>query len=234
MNFREEPLKYCYKKYGFDVSKVKRVVAGEKYLGLMLNDGRIGVCATLRRGVGIDCVNDKSFPELDNPDHRLVYTAYLNALLNYNSDYNDEKDIFDFVNFENYKKVVMIGDFKPLVKKFQDVGLSVSVFDLFSDSESVIPIEQRAGYLSRADSVILTATTVFNNTFIDMMESVKDGCDVFVLGPTAILDKEMKENWKIKAIFGTVFEINDHRILEIIADDYGTRHFQKFGKKVYI
>jgi len=234
MNFREEPLKYYYKKYGFDVSKVKRVVAGEKYLGLMLNDGRIGVCATLKSSVGIDSVNDESFPVLDNPDHRLIYNAYLNALLNYNSDYNDEKDIFDFVNFENYKKVVMIGDFKPLVNKFQDIGLRVSVFDLFSDSEVVMPIEQRADYLSRADSVILTATTVFNNTFIDMMESVKDGCDVFVLGPTAILDKEMKENWKIKAIFGTVFEINDHRILEIIADDYGTRHFQKFGKKVYI
>jgi uncharacterized protein (DUF4213/DUF364 family) len=231
---REEPLKYYFGKYGFDVSTVKRVVTGEKYFGLMLNDGRIGVCATLKRNAGIEDMNDMSFPDLENPDHRLIYNAYLNALLNYEADYSDEKDIFDFVNFGNYKKVVMIGDFKPLVRKFQDVGLSVSVFDLFSDSDVIIPIELREEYLGEADGVILTATSIFNGTFVDMLRSVNENCEVFILGPTAILDKEMKEYGNIKVVFGTIFERDDNRVLDVIADNYGTRHFQKFGKKVYI
>ncbi len=236
MNYsdRVEPLKYYYRKYGFDVSKVKRIAAGKKYLGLMLHDGHIGVCAVLGRNPGVDIINEKSFPDLDNQDHRLVYTAYLNALLNYTSGYSDEKDIFDFINFGNYNRVVMIGDFKPLVKKFRQTGLNVSIFDLFSDSELVMPIEQRDKYLSEADGVILTATSIFNGTFADVLKNVNEKCDVFLLGPTAILDNEMKDYRNIKVIFGTVFEKNDHRILDIIANDQGTRYFQKFGKKVYI
>jgi uncharacterized protein (DUF4213/DUF364 family) len=234
VNKREEPLKYFYQKYGFDISRIKRIAAGEKYLGLMIDDGRIGVCATLRKRVNVGSMKDKGFPDLDNHDHRLIYTAYLNALLNYESDYNDEKDIFDFINFGSYKKVVMIGDFRPLVKKFRQSGLNVSVFDLYSDSEVVIPIEHREKYLGEADGVILTATSIFNDTFVEILKSVNEKCDVFLLGPTAILDKKMKEYRNVKVVFGTVFKKNDHLILDIIADNEGTRHFQKFGKKVYI
>ncbi len=231
---REEPLRYYFTKYGFDNSIVNRVVAGDKYLGLMLNGGQIGVCATLRNLVDIVRLEDELFPDLNNPDHRLIYTAYLNALLNYKSDYSDEKDIFDFVNFGKYKKVVMIGDFKPIVNKFQESELEVSVFDLYSNSEVVKPIEHREKYLMEADCVILTATSIFNGTFVEMLEKVGKNVDVFILGPTAILDMEMKNYRNVKVIFGTIFEKNDYRVLDVIAEGHGTRHFQKYGKKVYL
>lgn len=231
---KAEPLKYFLEKYGFDNSKVKSIVAGEKYLGLMLDNGNIGVCATLRIKVEIDSMDNEAFPDLENHNHRLIYTAYLNALLNYRTDYSDEKDIFDFINFGAYNKVVMIGDFRPLVTKFEQSGIEVVVFDLFSDREIVMPIDQREKYLSKADGVILTATSVFNNTFIEITGSVTDKCDIFLLGPTAILDEEMKKYRNVKVIFGTVFGKYDNRILEIIADNQGTRHFQKYAKKVYI
>ncbi len=234
MKYNEEPLKYYYGKYGFEISEVKKTVAGEKYLGMMLEDGRIGVCATLKQKIDVETINDDSFPDLDNLEHRLIYNAYLNAMLNYRSDYKDERDIFEFINFGNYHKIVMIGDFRPLVAKFRQSEMEVSVFDLFSDREGVMPIEKRGKYLSKADGVILTATSIFNNTFHGIMESVNNNCDVFILGPTAILDEDMKRYENVKVIFGTVFDKNDNRILDIIADNQGTRHFQKFGKKVYI
>jgi len=35
-------------------------------------------------------------------------------------------------------------------------------------------------------------------------------------------------------IFGSVFEKNDERVLNVIENGYGTRKFLPFGKKIYL
>jgi len=38
----------------------------------------------------------------------------------------------------------------------------------------------------------------------------------------------------VKEIFGSVFEKNDERVLNVIENGYGTRKFLPFGKKIYL
>ena len=229
-----EPLKYYYLKFGFDGSAIQRIASGEKYFGIMLKSGHIGVCATLRTKMTVPDLYSDIKPDLEKTADRILYTAYLNAILNYETDYKEDKDIFDLIDFKKYNKLVMIGDFKPLVKKFLNFGMRPAVFDLYSDDEIVLPLQLRSEYLQKADGLILTATSIFNSTFAEILNKVEHNCDTYVLGPTSILNNEMKTKWNIKTIFGTIFEKNDHRILDIISNGNGTRHFQPHGKKVYL
>ena len=229
-----EPLKHYYLKFGFDESAIKRIASGEKYFGIMLKNGNIGVCATLRTKITFTDLPDNFKPDLTKTTDRILYTAYLNAILNYETNYKEDKDIFDLINFKKYNKLVMIGDFKPLVKKFLNFEMRPAVFDLYSDNEIVLPLKLKTEYLQKADGLILTATSIFNSTFAEILNKVEHNCDIYVLGPTSILNNEMKTKWHIKTIFGTIFEKYDHRILEIISNGHGTRHFQPLGKKVYL
>lgn len=230
----DEPLQYYFRKFGFNGSAIQRIASGEKYFGLMLKNGNIGVCATLKNKIVAPGLYSDIKPDLEKTTDRILFTAYLNALLNYETNYKEDKDIFDFINFERYNNLVMVGDFKPLIKKFLNFGMKPAVFDLFSEDEIVLPLQLRTKYIQKADGLILTATSIFNSTFSEILNKVKKNCDVYILGPTSILNNEMKTKWNIKTIFGTVFEKNDDRILDIISMGEGTRHFQPLGKKVYL
>ena len=200
----------------------------------MLNNGNIGVCATL--GVEVS-VSQSKFKHLDiiDPAHRIIYNAYLNAKLNYDKSYKAEKDIFDQIDFYPKKNIVMVGYFKPLVKKFQESDIELIIFDkVTKDDEMLIAIELMEEYLADAGTVILTSTTIANGSFQAIIEQTADDCDILLLGPSSILHPDMFKYRNIKNIFGAVFEKNDHRILEIIKNGNGTRTFLPFGSKVYI
>ena len=142
-----DPLVHFLRKYGFDAGKVLRTEAGKKYAGVMLADGRIGVCSKLMVSVSpADLHFDH--PDLEHPAHRVIYNAYLNALLNYHVEFEDEKDIFSHVDFGVRQGVTMVGFFRPLVKKFREAGLKVTVFDLLEDDPELAPLSRLDEHLA--------------------------------------------------------------------------------------
>lgn len=228
-----EPLKHFFSIYNFDKSQIKKVARGEKYIAVMLENGQIGVCATLKNKLFIDM--DKSFTlNLDSIDHRIFYNAYLNALLNYDNEFAEDKDIFNRIDFNNYSNLVMVGYFKPLVEKLRKNGINLSVFDLYSNDDNILQLKHQDEYVRKADGLILTATSIFNGTFTDIVNATDGFCDVFILGPSSILHKDIMQYKNIKTIFGTIFKKHDHQVLDIISEGYGTRYFQPLGKKVYL
>ncbi|MEZ5012154.1 MAG: DUF4213 domain-containing protein [Bacteroidales bacterium] len=46
-----EPIRHFLDKEGFEITRIKEWVIGEKYVGVMLDNGNIGVCATLDNSV---------------------------------------------------------------------------------------------------------------------------------------------------------------------------------------
>ena len=58
--------------------------------------------------------------------------------------------------------------------------------------------------------------------------------DIFLLGPSLIMNKDLFEYRNIKKIFGSIFESYDERVLNIIKQGYGTKQFLPFGKKVVL
>lgn len=228
-----EPLAHFHSKYGFDPESVKQLVCGEIYVGLMLWNGNTGFCSTLRQPVDLE-VKDLDPVDLTNTAHRIVLTAYYNALLNYANQYTGTSDIFDEIDFRRFKNVVMVGCFQSLLNKFQRENIAIAVFDNLVSNPLVLDPRKQEECSRNADALILTGTSLFNQTFQPVMGLIKSGCEVFVLGPSTILHPDLFLYGNIRVLFGALFEPNDQRPLRIIARGKGTRDFLPFMKKVYL
>ena len=226
-----EPLKKLVKKYGFDVSSIKEIVCGQKYSAVLLKNGNIGVCANLFYPVDVK-IEDLKPLDLNAVDHRIILNAYFNASLNYNNRYENCGDIFEIVDFLKYKKTIMIGLFKPLLKWFDAHNIKINIFDLIKKNDFVTTMNKEMEYVKKADAIILSATSIFNSTFNDIVDNTGEKCDIFLLGPSSIMSEDLFKYKNIKKIFGSIFEPDDERVLNVIKDGYGTKKFLPFGKKV--
>jgi uncharacterized protein (DUF4213/DUF364 family) len=226
-----EPLKHFYNKYNYDVTLVRKIVVGERYTAVVMRNGNIGVCANQDRTLEKKIITPKSI-DLKNEQHRIIYNAYLNALLNYKNEYESEFDIFSAVDFTQYKNSVMIGYFIPIVKKFDSAKIKLSVFDMLLEDERLTSHEKKNDYVTKADCRIVTATTIMNSTLGDLLSQTNDNCDVYLLGPSSIMHEDMLLNTNIKSIFGAIFKKNDDDVLKLIKEGRGTRDFIKLGRKV--
>lgn len=209
------------------------MAAGEKYAGLMLENGRIGVCSVLNNRVSARDLGIRQ-PDLRIMSHRIVYNAYLNALLNYDIEYEDEKDIFDHKAFAGRHNITMVGFFRPLVRKFTESGIRLTIFDLVEKDEALTPLHKLESELGRSETVILTSTTLFNGSFLKILERTPEGCEVLLLGPSSILHPDLMGYRNVRKIYGAVFDLFDGRILDIIAGGHGAQTFLKHAKKVNI
>ena len=229
----QEPISHYVNKYGIRVSQLDRIIIGSKYSAVQLKNGHIGVCSNLKKKFDVDIVELQN-PDLENTNHRIIITAYLNALLNYDNEYKRTADIFDEINFKNINNLVMIGMFKPILKRFKESKIKVSVFDMRDNTNEALPYKKEMEYVAKADALILTSTSIFNGTFMDIIKNSKESCRIFLLGPSTIMNTDMFSYKNIKCIFGSVFNRFDERVLDTISKGEGTRKFLPFGKKVFL
>lgn len=229
----KEPLEYFFEKYGIDLKSINHIVCGEKYVAVVLKNGHIGVCATLESYVNVD-IRDLRMPDLKNAQHRVVLNAYFNAAYNYQNQYDTKIDIFDKIDFKKYQSIVMVGFFRSLVKKFEKENIKLSIFDKAIEDEKLTDMSDQTAQVALADALIISSTSIFNNTFIDLVNATKKGCDVYMLGPSTILNQEMFQYRNIKVLFGSVFDPNDVNTLKIIQHGGGTKQFLPFMNKVYL
>lgn len=226
-----EPLSHFFEKHGVDVSSIEKIVCGEKYTAVLLKNGNIGVCANLLHRFKAN-LEELKHPDLKRIEHRIMITAYFNATFNYLNDYHGSIDIFEAINYRKHNNIVMIGLFKPVLKKFEEKKIKVVVFDLIKENPQLTPLDEKSVYIKNADLVILSATTVFNGTFMEIVNSTGKTCDIFLLGPSSIMNRDMLTYRNIKKIFGSIFESHDRRVLDTIECGQGTRKFLPYGRKV--
>jgi uncharacterized protein (DUF4213/DUF364 family) len=233
MNKKEDILEQLYRKYPFRKDELSRLVCGSKHCGVDLKNGNIGICSTLGVAINAD-YNILAHPDFTRIEHRIVVNAWVNACANYALPAQGEGDVFNVVDFTLYKSIVMIGFFGSLSVKFQNAGIPLTIFDLDPTDKPVAPIKTQLLYLSNADAVILTATSISNMTFHELMDNIAGSADVFILGPSTTLDTDMLNYPKVKAIFGSRFISHDHNSLDIISSGGGTKSLLPFIKKVYL
>ncbi len=223
----ENILEYLLDLYGFDRKFIRQVASGERYFAVELVNGNIGVCATLGEKL------PPQVPEQIEPafyHHRIILTAYYNALLNYRSqNIEQDKDITD-INLKKYRNIHFVGKFTPIFEKLQASGIQFTYSDMRITDDPENKLSRQKEYLSRADCVIITATAIPNNTLNNIIETAHKA-DKYLLGPSSLLIPDLKE-WGIKASFGSLFRLYDSRVLGTIAQNYGTRYFLHRGKKV--
>jgi len=126
---------------------------------------------------------------------------------------------------------MMVGLFKPIVKIFQRNNIPLKVFDYRKSDNILTAMSKQKQILQKTDAVILTSTSIFNLTFLEIINEINDNCDIFMLGPSSIMAEEILQYRNIKMIFGSTFDKFDERVLKIIDNDGGTRKFLKLGQK---
>ncbi len=227
-----EPLEMLLRKIGFDISEIDKFVSGEKYTAIMLKNKDIGICANVDRAINNDLSEYENI-DLTKIDHRIFINAYFNAKLN-NKEELAGKDLLKIVDFQKFKNIVMIGNFHPIVAKFNKMGIKSTIFDLKDDSSYLTPMSKQKEFLRNADSVILTATTLYNKTFMPIIESTPENCEIFLLGPSTPMYPEMLEYRNISHLFGTSFPPNCINLINIIQEGKGPRIFLKYGRKTML
>ncbi len=229
-NQKTEPLEFLLAKHDFEINAIEKIYTGLRYTAVLLKNGNIGVCANLGQIINPGKDNYVNLNMQDHA-HRIVLNACFNALLNNTNECLKEGDIFDVIDFKAYKNIIMIGLFKPVLQKFDKAGIPIHIFDYRKNNEILVSMNDQKKFLKEADSVILTSTSLANNTFLEIVNSTKQNCDIFLLGPSSIIINEMLSYRNIKMIFGTCFNKYDERVLKIIDEDGGTRDFSRFASK---
>lgn len=227
----KDPVLVLFEDFPYNTEKILASSCGEAYVAIMLANGRIGVCSTLDKTVDADPLLLTS-PDLKRMDHRMLVTAYANAHTNYIQENLGSGDIFDQVDFARKKNVVMVGYFPPLVEKFRKDGISLTTFDHGKDYPDLTPMSQLGEKLGQSDCVIITATTLINATFTEVVAQIKPGSEIYLLGPSTPLHPGIRQQYKITGLFGMVFKPYDFEVLEFISKGMGTQSFSKKGKKV--
>ncbi len=229
----DDPIEHYLDTIGYHPEEIADIFVGEKYLACHLKNGNLGVCAILNVIFPEKYVFRRSL-DLHSHCDRILLNAWFNAKLNYVRSYPEDKDIFDFLSFDHYNKIVMVGYFASLVQKFQDAGIKLDIFDLTVDFPYLKPIDQLGKYILEADAIIMTSTSISNGTFKEIMKYVSGETEIFLLGPSTILDQDMYIYPNIRKIFGMVFTGNEKKVIETIMAGHGTPTFSKFGQKVYL
>jgi uncharacterized protein (DUF4213/DUF364 family) len=226
-----DPLFHLLNQVAPEPAKIDHIVQGNLYLALQLKNGRVGVCANLGN------YSDDEFESLEKIDLSSISTrirliAYYNALFSAEAIPDAKEDIFTHLDFRMAGNIVMIGYFKPLVKKFDALGIPLSIFDLVQDDPRILPYSALETTLPAADTAIVTSTTLANNTFENIMSLVKRDANVYMLGPSTIMHPVMFDYEQIRAIYGMSFTPGDHRVLQVIGNHGGTPDFSPFGQKI--
>lgn len=227
------PLEHYYDKIGYNPNEIADVKIGAKYLACHLKNGKLGVCATLGQEFPSDFSYSKT-PNLRWICDRILLNAWFNAKLNNSRNYPEDKDIFDFLSFDQYERIVMVGYFASLVRKFKEAKIELNIFDLCEDSPDIIPMSKQKEYIHKADALILTSTSISNASFEHLIDASGKNTEIFLLGPSTILDPDMYKYPNIKKIFGMVFQGTENEVVEMIAEDHGTPSFSKLAHKVYM
>jgi len=221
---------------------VKDVVVGIGYIGVLLDDGSLGLSYTLRDELPPTCsVMDKAgnFSGLTAYDLAQLWfypgvisssigLATLNAIVN--KDVKTEKmgDVTKWFDFKG-KVVGMVGRFNPVIEVLKPVVKSLYVLEKRPLLNSY-PDWAAREILPKCDIAIITATTLINKTFLDIV-SWAHNAEKILLGPSSNFSPMILE--KVDMISG-IIPLNTSEIIKIISQGGGTRQVMKYSKKVSI
>jgi uncharacterized protein (DUF4213/DUF364 family) len=225
----QDLLAQIFQEIKFNPDAIDHITCGAEYTAVILKNGHMGICANLNYQPCCD-LSKLSVVDLNNIAHRITIIAYINAINNPHQT-TQKGDIFEVLKFKSEENNIMIGYFIPLVEKFDKTGVELTVFDIALDHPRVTDYKLLEEKLSTADSVVITSTTLMNNSLTGLLQKIKPGAKKYLLGPSSIMHSVYKQ-YDIEAVFGTKFGQHNLKVEELIKEGFGSMEFLKFSQKV--
>ncbi len=231
---------------------VKDVRIGLAYTGVLLSDDYGGVACTplyelsccpalgftdILKGKTADKVLELALSE--NPLETAIGIATANALFHILQGLEPENfpvsniDILDLIKPED--RIAMVGYFGPLVPKILKITNKLTVLEkreIESPETRTLPSEKAREILPQSDVIVISATTLANRTFDELISLRGAAREVILLGPSTPLYPAPFFERGITAVMGTRI-LDPITMLTVVSEAGGTKKLHKYcGEKV--
>ncbi|MGD9300668.1 MAG: DUF364 domain-containing protein, partial [Desulfobacterales bacterium] len=221
---------------------------GLGYTAVSLSDGGIGLsythfedkksCMLLNQHIdyeGQPAVGLLEKIKSDHPLERSMALALVNAL-NYKAALEYPEDKKNQIMFDKFKigagsRVAMVGFIGPLVELLKQKRASVEVLDTSRNMGQKQNFYTQLG--NWADVLILTSTSILNNTTEEILQHVSSKVKTVMLGPSTPMVAAAFQHLPVHMLAGTV-PIDKENILKAIRHGMGTPVLQKFSRKSFL
>jgi uncharacterized protein (DUF4213/DUF364 family) len=227
---------------------VEVLCLGLGYTAVTLSNGGIGLsythfedkksCMLLNRHIDYENQPAEQLLEKIKSDHpleRSMALALVNALnhseaLKYPED-KKNKIFFDKFKIGKGSRIAMVGFIGPLVDLLVQKKAEVEVLDSSRGMGKEKEFYARLG--SWADVLILTSTSILNNTTEEILQNTGPKVKTIMLGPSTPMVAAAFEHLPVHMLAGTV-PMDKENVLKAIRHGMGTPVLQKFSRKSYL
>jgi uncharacterized protein (DUF4213/DUF364 family) len=231
-----------------DNAIIEEVTIGLGYTAVTLNDGRCGMCATLfdpKHAFSLNTdENDyegrgalqllRQIKREDNHLSRVMAVALVNAL---NQKFattlpTGTEGLYKALDLPVGAKIGMIGHFSPVFNKLEETGYEVRSLDLGRRIGKAAEFYPWA--TAEADLLILTGTSIVNNTIEEVLSKFERGkISVVMMGPSTILRSELYADYPIRYAAGSVV-VAKKDLLKAVRNGRGTLDIHYQAKQVFL
>jgi len=207
---------------------------------MLLNQKLYNLFASRAREVNIDilCLGlGYTAVTLSDGGIGLSYTHFEDKkscmLLNKHIDYEGQKNemMFDKFKIGEGTRIAMVGFIGPLVELLKQKNTLVEVLDRSRSMGQKEEFYAKLG--SWADVLILTSTSILNNTTEEVLQNVSQKVKTVMLGPSTPMAAAAFQHLPVHMLAGTV-PIDKENVLKAIRHGMGTPVLQKFSRKSYL
>lgn len=220
---------------------------GLGYSSVVLDDGSAGVAYTLH-GARPGCcsvledagsIRGRKAWELlagsfsGHPLRATLGVAIINALAPVDSRAELGGDLLEYLEVRPDDQIGMVGYFAP----FMRLKELVKGFYVLEEQElgepDVYPAEEAAKILPQCSVFVITSVTIVNGTFDTLIQLASKAREVVLVGPSTPLFPEVFRRYGVTLLAGS--RVTDtRRLLEIVSESGGTRHFGSALRKLLI
>ncbi|MEE4262018.1 MAG: DUF364 domain-containing protein [Desulfobacteraceae bacterium] len=221
---------------------------GLGYTAVTLSDGGIGLsythfedkksCMLLNKHIDYE---EKPAIQLlekiksDHPVERSMALALVNAL-NHKDALGYPEDRKNSIMLDRFKigqgtNVAMVGFIGPLVDILKQKNALVEVLDASRNMGQKEDFYTKLG--NWADVLLLTSTSILNNTTEEILRKVHPKVKTVMLGPSTPMVAAAFEHLPVHMLAGTV-PVDKANVLKAIRHGMGTPVLQKFSRKSYL
>ncbi|MBS0014542.1 MAG: DUF364 domain-containing protein [Desulfobacterales bacterium] len=226
--------------------EIKDVRIGLGYTAVMIENGRTGLAATPKTHLHQGCtvftgmlpLIDKNAEQLlalvnsNDPIETAVGLATANALINTPNADLDTGDVLTKIQVTSSDRVAMVGHFAPLVKPIRDAGAELNIFEqIATPDRGMRPSSEIPQKLPGCTICLLTATSIINKSFDDLIGHTRNCREVILLGASTPLIPEIFADTPITGLSGVIVT-RPEELLHIVSAGGGMRRFKGVIEKV--
>lgn len=228
--------------------RVDLLCLGLGYTAVVTTDGGIGIaytyfenkksCMALNEAIDFEGRPAAALLEKIKSEHpleRSLALALVNAL-NYEDALKlpEDKDntiLFEEFNLQPNTNVAMVGYFGPLVKRLEEKKVPLEILDVSRG------LGERNDFYTKlnswADVLLLTSTSILNNTTEEVLSHLHEKVKVALLGPSTPMVAEAFAHLPVQMLAGTV-PLDKDNIIKAVRHGMGTPVLHRFSRKSYL